>query len=134
MKASRTFCIWLSILMTISSITYAQKLNSDPTFSAHNYKHPNKAKTPQAVKKNSNVDCQVPYVRPENYKASNLLFKRIPISVAGNFSWQKEEIQRNYKQSFRPRPRIDRDEQIRKFLQEISAKKEEDKTTNVESD
>ncbi|HYG40537.1 MAG TPA: hypothetical protein VD908_18035 [Cytophagales bacterium] len=121
------------LLVFINSAGFTQSYNTDPAFSPQNYKHPNKAKI-EAEKKQSPTIVKEEYVRIiDNYKTSNRVSKKIPITVAANFSRQKEEIQRSYKQNFNPRPRLDRDEQIRKFLEEMSAKNKEE-NSNVESD
>lgn len=135
MKVAKNIIGFVLLSVFINSAGFTQSYNTDPAFSPQNYKHPNKAKKAiEAEKKQSPTVVKEEYVRIiDNYKTSNRVSKKIPITVAAKFSWQKNEIQRNYKQNFNPRPRIDRDEQIRKFLEEISAKNKEE-NSNVESD
>jgi hypothetical protein len=103
--------IFIASLMMISMGSYGQKWKNDPSYSIHNYKHPNKA---EAAKKTDTARLkEILYVKAlvpvrDNYKAQNLVFakKQEMVQVISLTSHGKS-INRNYKQQFTPCKRKD---------------------------
>jgi hypothetical protein len=58
-----------SVIMLMAHLSWAQRINNDPTYSIHNYKHPNKA----AYARLHNLDRCIPLektmvIENDNYK------------------------------------------------------------------
>jgi hypothetical protein len=98
--------IFVVTLTLISIASYGQKWKNDPSYSIHNYKHPNKADL--AKKADLARLEEIPYVKAmvpvsRNYKAQNLQIARKPevVSVISVPS-RNATTNRNYKQQFAP--------------------------------
>ena len=98
--------VFVLAIVLFSMDSYGQRWKKDPTYSPHNYKHPNKA----AVAKEADskrfkdikyVDALVPV--SSNYKAQNQIVMREPRRVQVISEPAKNiNRNRNYKQQFAP--------------------------------
>jgi hypothetical protein len=101
--------IFLISAILISLSGYGQKWKSDPSYSVHNYKHPNKAaiakKADTARLQNiTYMEALVPVSR--NYKAQNVGVARKPQTVqVMSLPSKNTLINGNYKQQFAPSAR-----------------------------
>ena len=89
--------IFLVLSMTaLSLVTFGQDRTIDPSYSAYNYKHPNKA----AYAKKHNLDKpikagQIEVVQAENYKQTHRLTRSMKAGVVTKFD--KFKIYPSYK-------------------------------------
>ena len=93
--------IFLALFMTVLSlVTFAQGKSLDPSYSAYNYKHPDKA----AYAKKHNLDNpakvgQIQVLQAENYKQSNR--RTLSMKAGAVTRYDKFKVYPNYKRQGR---------------------------------
>ena len=95
--------IFAFVIVFISFASYGQRWKNDPTYSPHNYKHPNKAAAAAKeadVSKVEFAEVWAPVTR--NYKAQNITNERVLVKVPVLASSETSNVRtnRNYKQQF----------------------------------